>query len=282
MKLKLLEGKWFGVSLWINVYFQQQSVNTLRMINKLGFLAAYLLLTITTLFSQSKQELNQYGDSLYRQLQQVNDQEEKTHALLDLSFFWSDYDSTKAFGYIKEAEALLGKNSNTPYYQGIVNFYRAAINFDVDPVKAKEQYMEAERYLKEVNDERKVQATHYRARLWGSYGALLQREGKPHEYVEVLLGKVIPMAKQIKDSTVMGNNYQNVAMALMNLQKYTTAGHYYKEALALLQGRKDADEQRFTLFVNTARNALYSKEYTESRALLDSAARIANLIPTSS
>ncbi|TJZ54743.1 sensor histidine kinase [Sphingobacterium olei] len=249
---------------------------------KLAALLAYLL-SITQIFAQSKEELKHYGDSLYQQLQHIDDREEKALALLDLSFFWSDYDAAKARQYVAESEKQLGDKSKTNYYQGLLHFYRAAIHFDIDPIKSKQQYMQADSFLRQdIPKKNSLAATRYRARLWGSYGALLQREGNPSEYVQVLLEKVIPMAKQIGDSTLMGNNYQNVAMALMNLEEYDKATTYYQDALALLKGRTGADEQRLTLFVNAARNALFSEQHSYARTLLDSAANTAKSIPTSS
>jgi two-component system NarL family sensor kinase len=250
---------------------------------KLLSLLAYLLFCIANTGAQSPEQLTQHGDSLYRQLQQIEDREEKAQALLDLSFFWSDYDTEKALSYVSDSKKLLGDKANTNYYQGLFHFYRGAIQFDIDPEQAKKLYMQAETFLKgDIPAKNKISATRYRARLWGSYGALLQREGKAHEYVQVLIDRVIPMAKSIKDSTLWGNNLQNVAMALMNLQEYSKAKLYYDHALTLLQGRNDALEQRFTLFVNAARNALLHQEHTRSRILLDSAAHISKSIPASS
>lgn len=250
---------------------------------KLLFLLAYLLFCIANTGAQSPEQLTQHGDSLYRQLQQIEDREEKAQALLDLSFFWSDYDTEKALSYVSDSKKLLGDKANTNYYQGLFHFYRGAIQFDIDPEQAKKLYMQAETFLKgDIPAKNKISATRYRARLWGSYGALLQREGKAHEYVQVLIDRVIPMAKSIKDSTLWGNNLQNVAMALMNLQEYSKAKLYYDHALTLLQGRNNALEQRFTLFVNAARNALLHQEHTRSRILLDSAAHISKSIPASS
>ena len=252
------------------------------MAQKFGLLVLYLLFITAQGFSQSKDEVRQYGDSLYRQLQQVKDQEKKAEALLDLSFFWSDYDTTKALSYIREAEGVLGSVSNSTYYRGLNSFYRAAVYFEADPSKAKESYMQAEGYLKDVKAENYRQASRYRARLWASYGALLQREGKAHEYVEILIEKVIPLAESIGDSALMGNNYQNVAMNLMNLGDYDKADAYYERALHLLQGKKEALEERLTLYSNIVRNALLSKNYHKSGQLLDSATVLAAQIPNSS
>ncbi|PRD57073.1 tetratricopeptide repeat-containing sensor histidine kinase [Sphingobacterium gobiense] len=251
--------------------------------HKLLSLLAYALLSIANIFAQSQAQLTHYGDSLYRQLQQIENSEERAHALLELSFFWSDYDTEKALHYVSDSQKLLGDKANTSYYQGLLSFYRAAIQFNIDPAKAKELYMQADAYLRrDVPAKNKISGTRYRARLWGSYGALLQREGKEHEYVQVLINQVIPMAKSIKDSTLWGNNLQNVAMALMNLQEYSKAEEYYDNALVLLEGKQEAGEQRFTLYVNAARNALLQQDHIRARTLLDSAAHTATLVPASS
>ncbi|RZF62698.1 ATP-binding protein [Sphingobacterium corticibacterium] len=252
------------------------------MTHKLGLFILYWLFIITSGFSQSKEELKHYSDSLYRQLQQIGDHETKAQALFDLSFFWSDYDTTQALSYIREAENVLGRTGSSGYYQGLKSFYRAAVYFEADPAKAKQKYMEAEGSLKDVGEEKRAEASRYRARLWGSYGALLQREGKAHEYVEILIEKVIPLAKSIGDSSLLGNNYQNVAMNLMNLGDYEKADDYYNKALQLLKGKKKALEERFTLFINAARNALLHKNYRKSGECIDSAAVLAVQIPNSS
>lgn len=245
----------------------------------LQLLVCLFLFVPFALLGQSKDVLERHGDSLYTVLQKMDDGDQKAHALLDLSFFWSDYDTTRAFLYIQQASHMLAEKTKADYYLGILSFYRASTYFDNDPEKAKKQYMLAEASLKKAKDTR---ASRYRVRLWGSYGALLQREGKAHEYVEVLLTKVIPMAKAIGDSLLLGNNYQNVAMSLMNLQQYVKADTYYTEALHILRGRQAADEQRLTVFVNAARNALFQKKMPQARDLLDSASTVVRLLPFSS
>ena len=235
----------------------------------------------TRVYSQPGDRLLQYSDSVYRQIGIIKNQEEKAVALLDLSFFWSDHDISKALHYIAEAKNRLGTKTKTDYYGGLIAFYTASVYFDKDPNKAKQFYMEAERLLQKVDQAQKLKAIHYRARSWGSYGALLQREDKANEYVDILLDKVIPLAAQTNDVTLLGNNYQNVAMNLMNLQEYEKAAPYYRKALSLLREKENASEERLTLYVNAARNALFAKEYQQSKMMLDTASMIANLIPNS-
>ncbi|PQA52847.1 sensor histidine kinase [Siphonobacter curvatus] len=250
--------------------------------NKIAVCIAVLYgLTIINSFAQTKNELQQHSDSLYQQLLQLKDQEHKAKALYNLSFFWSDFDTVKALRYIGEAEQLLGAKSKSSYYRGLSSFYRAAVYFDTAPLKAKQLYLQAEVQLKQTDKNNEPDAQRHLARLWGSYGALLQRDGKSDEYVNILLNKVIPLAKHLKDSTLLGNNYQNVAMALMNLKAFNKAQQHYENAWNLLKGRKDADEQLFTLSVNAARNALFRKDDLKSKIFLDKADVLAQRIPNS-
>lgn len=245
------------------------------------FIVLYFLIVSVQTYGQSESQLIHYSDSLYKTLKQLEDREEKAVALLDLSFYWSDYDTIKAFHYISEAKDVLGTKSKGDYYKGLVAFYTASVYFDQEPDKAKKMYMEADSLLQHVDTNQKSNAIRYRARLWGSYGALLQREGKAKDYVAILLDKVIPLAKQTGDNILLGNNYQNVAINLMNMQEYAKADVHYYKAMALLRDKKDAQEERLTLYVNAARNALFAKNYTQSESMLDTASVIAKSIPNS-
>ncbi|TDS11690.1 tetratricopeptide repeat-containing sensor histidine kinase [Sphingobacterium paludis] len=234
----------------------------------------------SSLSAQSRESIKTYGDSMYRTLSTLSDSEKKAQALLDLSFFWSDYDTVKAFQYIDEAKNLLGPKAKDTYYRGLLWFYRASTLFEADPERAKKAYLTSDNILK--NLPKNEQAIRYRIRGLGSYGALLQREGFAEEYVSVLLEKIIPMAKGIRDSVLLGNNLQNVAMAMMNMQHYEKANRYYEEALLLLQGKAHSEEQRLTLFVNGARNAIYQQDMGNARKFLDSAQTVLKVIPFSS
>lgn len=236
------------------------------------------IVSLSDLYGQSAAALNRHSDSLYRAMEKLPDQDQKVHALFDLSFFWGDYDTTRAFAYITEAENMLGRKKEENYYRGVSAFYRASTLFDGAPDRAKESYLEADRFFVKATDSR---AARYRSRSWGSYGALLQRDGEAHAYVEVLLEKAIPIAKSINDSTLLGNNLQNVAMALMNMQQYRKANQYYDMAIAILRGRKDAEEQRLTLFANAARNSLFQSNMAATRTFLDSAKAIVRGLPFS-
>ncbi|WP_461534252.1 sensor histidine kinase [Sinomicrobium sp.] len=229
------------------------------------------LFGITQGIGQSKEELQQHSDSLYTQLKQIEGEEERAEALLDLSLFWSDYDVDNALHYIDEAKALLGGKGETSYYRGLFAYSRGSAYFDADLPKAKKAYMEAVRYLEKAAPEKQDKALRYSIRSWASYGSLLQRENRANEFVEILLNKVIPLAEQTGDSTLLGSNYQNLAINLMNKEEYEKADQYFQKALSFLEGRPEAAKFRLELFVNWAQNALFVKDYPRTKAILDSA-----------
>ncbi|GHE23405.1 hypothetical protein GCM10017764_03730 [Sphingobacterium griseoflavum] len=200
--------------------------------------------------------------------------------MLELSFFWGDYDTVKALRYVDDAKKVLGVRAQEPFYRGLFAFYRAAVHFELNSALAKTLYMDAEGHLRPLGDN--PQALRYRARLWGSYGALLQRDGDAAGYAAVLLEKVIPIAKAIQDSVLWGNNLQNMAMTMMNLQHYEKADSYYEEALLLLRGKANSGEQKLTLYVNAAKNSMFQQDMEAARKLLDSAERVVKQVPLSS
>jgi len=251
------------------------------MLDRLVLLCFSLILIFGQLQAQPADDIVRHRDSLYHQIKQLDNPQLQIQELLELSFFWSDYNPVEALMYLQEAEKILGKTRNTTFYKGILSFYRAAINFEINPTESKRQYLEAEHYLKEVNDNRKVEAIRYRARGWGSYGALLQRDGQMHEYADILLNKVLPLAKEIQDSVLLGNNYQNVAMTLMNLQEHEKAEQYYALAQSILDKTQKGKEAQLTLYVNRARNALFVKDDLNVRLFLDHAFNTLKHIPHS-
>lgn len=234
------------------------------------WLLCYVWLTPVAL-AQQKDPAHQHADSVYQQIRKLPEANEKARNLLDLSFFMSDYDSTASLRYIQEAREVLGSTQKQDFYAGLLAFHTASVYFDHHPERAKRDYLRADEHFRKTKDPR---ADRYRVRLWSSYGALLQREGRSQDYADVILNKSIPMARKIGDSVLTGNNYQNLAAVLMNMKQLDKAEGYYQQAIALLQGNPNAKEERLTVFVNAARNALFQQKYTNARFLLDSASRI--------
>src|SRR5690606_15737856 len=89
------------------------------------------------------------------------------------------------------------------------------------------------------------------------------------------------LAEKAGDSILVANNYQNVALILMNVGDYEKAEEYYSRAIEYLTQFPLAHEEKLTVFVNTAKNAIFSRKFPQAKAHLDSAQAHLSIIPHS-
>ncbi|GAB3248711.1 hypothetical protein GCM10027347_05310 [Larkinella harenae] len=227
-------------------------------------------------FSQEKDSATLYADSLLQQARQAKTDSARIRHFLELSNFWSDRDTTKAFAYIREARRFMPDGDS--YYQGLLHFYTAGIHFSIDSDRAKREYQQAEKLLKKYNH---AEAYRFRARTWNNYGILLQSAEQEKAYLDILLNKAIPLATKARDTLMISEYYHNVALVLMNTTDYAKADLYYQRALSGLSAYPEAHEKKLTAFVNAAKNAVYSRTYAKARTYLDSARVQVRAIPHS-
>jgi len=227
-------------------------------------------------FSQTDSIEQIYADSLLLLAETAESDSLKISGYLELSNFWSDRDTATAFQYLRQARELIP--SRDPYYQGLLHFYAGGIYFDRQIERGKIEYMEAEKWLQNVSS---PQAYRFRAKLWNNYGALLQRQDQEEEYTRILLNQSIPFAKKAGDSILIANNYQNVALILMNITDYNKADEYYRKAIKSLSYFPQANEEKLTTFVNAAKNAIYRRNFPDAQLYLDSAKVQSDIIPHS-
>jgi two-component system NarL family sensor kinase len=227
-------------------------------------------------FGQTKSVEQVYADSLLALAVAAESDSLKINRFLELSNFWSDRDTAEAFVYLRKASELMPPQNT--YYQGLLHFYTAGIYFDRQIERGKEEYLKAEELL-ETHHSKDV--FRLRARLWNNYGALLQRQDQEEKYIEILLSKAIPLAEKAGDSILVANNYQNVALILMNVGDYEKAEEYYSRAIEYLTQFPSAHEEKLTVFVNAAKNAIFSRKFSQAKELLDSAQVHLRAIPHS-
>jgi len=229
---------------------------------------AFLFLSFNGVFAQQIDKATlQFSDSLLRQAMKAPDDSVKIERLLDLSFFWCDRDTARAFHFIHEARKVMGSRHND-YQQGLLQHFTANIVYTHDIERAKRYYMQADRYL---SGSRFKRAYHYRAKAWNNYGTLLQIQDSASRYMNILIEKAIPYARLAGDSIAVGVNLHNIGMLLSNVQDYNKAESYYGQAQKALSRFSDAEEDKLTLFVNASKNALLSGAVSKARAYLDSA-----------
>ena len=227
-------------------------------------------------FGQTKSVEQIYADSLLALAIEAESDSLKINRYLELSNFWSDRDTAEAFVYLRTAGELMPPQNT--YYQGLLHFYTAGIYFDRQIERGKEEYLKAEKLLEAYPTK---DVFRLRARLWNNYGALLQRQDQEEKYIEILLNKAIPLAEKAGDSILVANNYQNVALILMNVGDYEKAEEYYSRAIGYLSRFPLAHEEKLTVFVNAAKNAIFSRQLSQAKEHLDSAQAHLRIIPHS-
>jgi signal transduction histidine kinase len=198
--------------------------------------------------------------------------------LLDLSFFWSDRDSSKAFHYIAEAKKAMGPTLSD-YQKGLIFHFKANVIYSHDAEKAKEYYMQADRYLSTNNSPTSYA---YRAKAWSNYGTLLQQQDSSSGFMNIIIEKALPYARLAGDSIAVGNHLQNIGLLLANVTNYKKAEAYYEQAMHTLSRFPKAHEDKLTVFVNASKNSMLNADFVKARRYLDSAAVQLARIPHSS
>lgn len=238
---------------------------------------------IVTLFvfafyvGSAQDAVQQYSDSILNNAYKAPTTALKIEELLNVSIFWIDHDTVKAYQYLEEAHQLMDKPP-TDYQKGLYHLYHANILMDFEPQKAKAEFLKADNLLAKNTSPKSYL---YRSRLWNNYGVVLQKEDKSAEFMEVIVHKTIPYARLAGDSAQVGYQLQNVAMLMSNQSDYKKADHYYRQALKATYTITDRKEERLDIFINAARNALLMKERTQARTYLDSASLYIRLLPHS-
>lgn len=239
---------------------------------------AFLFLNINGGFTQQIDEATiRFSDSLLRQAAKAPDDSVKIERLLNLSFFWCDRDTARAFDFIRKAGKVMGSRPSD-YHQGLLQHFTANVVYTHDIDRAKRLYMQADRHLSGIRFKR---AYYYRAKAWNNYGTLLQIQDSASRYMDILTGKAIPYSREAGDSISVGVNLQNIGMLLSNVQDYQKAESYYKQAQQTLLQFTNVPEDKLTLFVNASKNALLAAALSRARIYLDSARHQFDQIPHS-
>lgn len=217
--------------------------------------------------AEAQDAVRQYSDSLLNDARMAPDTESKIEALLNVSIFWIDYDTTKAYQYLAEARRLM-EDPPTDYQQGLYHLYHANILMDFEPQKAKAEFARADSLLASNTT---AKSYLYRSKLWNNYGVVLQKEDRSAEFMEVIIHRTIPYARLAGDSAQVGYQLQNIAMLMSNLSNFKRADSYYRQALNTTVAVPDRREERLDIFINAARNALLMNDLVQARSYLDSA-----------
>lgn len=229
----------------------------------------FTIIQCGTLFSQEVDRATQdYSDSLYQVVRQSPNDSVKIERLLNLSFFWCDRDTAKAFQYIAEAEEIMDERPSD-YQKGLLYHFKANVIYTHDIEKAKAYYMKADRYFSNYSLPR---AYFYQSKAWNNYGTLLQIQDSAGRFMDIIIDKALPYARLAGDSIAVGNHLQNMGLLLSNIQDFEKAHNYFNQAIHTFSRFPKAHEDKLTVFVNAAKNSMLDFDFPNARKYLDSAA----------
>ncbi len=158
-------------------------------------LKKYFIILFVTLFAQATfaqpvVHEQKHVDSLLRLIRYGASDSIRARASFLLSDFWSYTDTVKSRTYLEEGKRLAGSNA---YMQAQYYFYEAGLIFDTDIDKALTLYAESARRFSPFQS---TESYLFQARAWRNSGALLQRQSKGNEMVEIILTRAIPWRKR--------------------------------------------------------------------------------------
>lgn len=230
-----------------------------------------------TIFAQVDSPVGHKISVLEEEIRQAETDSIKFEKYLELSFQWSYIDSAKAELQLDKARKLAGTTPSN-YQKGLLHYFKASILFDYNLENAKIEYMKAEKLLSPY---RFTRAYYYLAKIWNSYGAIIQRQDNNALFLNIIQNKTIPYARLAKDSLQVGVQLYNMGLVFSNIDEHEKADQYFQASSHALSNQKESVDQKLALYTLAGKNQLENKNDSQARNYLDSAAHYANKAPNS-
>lgn len=241
----------------------------------LAIYISILFLFFVPVFSHSQVIDSAYVDSLINIQNNSISDSTKARASYLLSYYWNNYDSSKAWHYLEAGRKYNGKNQ---YLDAVYFFHKGAYYFDLDQDKAMQNYMEA---AKRFSYFKNPESYRFQSRCWGNYGALQQRKDNEPEMVDILLTKAIPFAEKSGDTALAGNYYSDVGMVFSNQLLHAKAAYYFNKALAYFKINKPALKDEVMTLLHAARSLCLMDSLKDAKPLLENVRSLLKPFPYS-
>lgn len=232
------------------------------------------ILTVTSLPVRAQFPLNErrYLDSLHNLLQTAKHDSAKAKANLLLADYWTFKDAPKARSYMNEGKRYGRQHA---FLMAVSVFYEANLFVAEDKVPlALDAWLQADTLLGKFNTSI---AYTFRAKSWLNYG-IMQQAGDEKLFADILLNKVIPLARQAGDNMMLGKVYHDLSLAFRNTGQYEKAEVYCLKGIEMC---KQMNEQRglVTAYNSLAEVYVLWKQYPKAHAMLDSADALLKVYP---
>jgi len=231
-----------------------------RMHRFLFFLPVLLLVPYFAL-AQLPLDHERYADSLNTILKTATSDSLKARTNFMLTYYWMSKDPQKAKECLEEGRRL---SKNIPYLDALSYAHEGYVYYVTDMSKSEAAYKKADSMLSRFNSKEAYLA---RSNIWVNLAVIQQRQDNDREYINMMLGKAIPLALKAGDSIILGSQYVGLGVAFMNTDQYEKAEIYFNKAILIL---KNGQPSRLIAAYNRAgENYTYLGKYDKVKEVLD-------------
>ncbi|WP_160715104.1 tetratricopeptide repeat-containing sensor histidine kinase [Chitinophaga solisilvae] len=206
-----------------------------------------------------------YTDSLSAILNGQHNDSSKSGAAFQLTEYYAQKDTIRAMQYLQQSRAWLG---NSPLLHALYPYYYGLLLARTQPPLAEAQFLLADSLLKKIPGS---VSCGFQARAWQKYGVLQQVKDNEEAYMDIIIHKVMPLARQAGDSIFIGKSLLDLGIVFKNNAKRDKAEAYCLEAISVLKGREGAESLLVEVYYTIAENNILSGKNPQARAMLDSA-----------
>lgn len=217
-----------------------------------------------------------YADSLNMVLQQEISDSVKARVCFRLATYWIYKDSLQTKKYLDKGWQF---SKNNPFLEGIYYYFLGQYYANIDDIPTSEAtYLKADSLLGRIHTK---EAYRFRSVTWQNYGVLQELKDNDKAYIDILLGKAIPLAEQAHDTDILAGLYRSVGLIFKNSDQSGKAAIYLNKAIELFKEIHSSSEEILYAYIIAAENYIYLKNTTSSKAMLDEAKALLILNPAS-
>lgn len=213
-----------------------------------------------------------YEDSIRTVMTRSASDSVKTRLALELAGYWNGVDSVKTRHYLDQGQKLAGSN---PFLKALCYWHEGSYHYPADPDLSQACLQKADSLLKRYKTK---EAYRIRSKVWSEYANSYLQKEDDISYVNIIVNKAIPLARQAMDPIMLGLHYKSLGVVFMNTGQYDKAEAYLKQSADMLTRAGASDRQMIFVYNWLSETYVYLNRLPEARATLD--ALLSHLLKT--
>jgi len=235
------------------------------------FFTVFLWLATQIVYAQQTSADRKYTDSLLNIFTSRANDSTKAKAGYKLTDFYTDVDSAKAVFYLHKSRAL---SLSHPLLYARSFWYEASIYQDRNYPLAEKLLIKADSLLQKFDTKNVYKL---RTMIWHNYALIQQRKDDTRALVDILIYRVLPLAKKTGDKVFIGTEYISIGGIFTGFGQYDKALPYLKLGVnALVDVKQENYYLLINAYLNLSENYLFATKYERSRQNLELAKAILN------